>query len=417
MKTVKAESCQKRILIVEDSKYQAANLARLLQYQSYFVVSASNGIEGLRKTQEFSPDLIIADVWMPEMNGLDFCSTLKKDASFAHIPVILLTSLSEPKDIVRGLNSGADYYLTKPYSPALLVSMVAGAMCEKETARHTKSLQVRSRGEVLTISADMSQVANFLFSTYENLVDRNKELTETKRDLKSLNENLETKIREKTLSLQHEARERGKVNEALKKMLNQTVAALARTVEMRDPYTAGHQIRVGELAFRIAQELGFSEDELGGIRVMGMLHDIGKIIVPAEILAKPSKLKHYEFSLIKAHSEAGYEILKDIDFPWPVAKAVLQHHERLNGSGYPMQLTGADIIMEAKILAVADVIESMSSHRPYRPALGLNAAVEEITRNQNILYHTEVVEALLKVVRGGSYPRIAANKAESPVAL
>ena len=182
--------------------------------------------------------------------------------------------------------------------------------------------------------------------------------------MKSTNDRLEGRIREKTLSLEQEVAERKRANEALKQTLNGTVVALARAVEMRDPYTAGHQMRVGELATRIAREMGFSEDRLEGIRVMGLLHDIGKIIVPAEILTKPSELTDYEFLFIKAHSQAGYDILKEIQFPWPVATAVLQHHERLKRLLYPLGLPGHRIMMEAKILAVADVTESMSFHCP-----------------------------------------------------
>jgi putative two-component system response regulator len=400
MKPVEVFSSKKRILIVEDSKYQAANLVHLLEAEDYSVISANNGVTALYKMQEYFPDLIITDVWMPEMNGYDFCRTIKDDKEFAHTPIILLTSLSQSKDIVSGLNAGADYYLTKPYGPNLLLSMVAAILAGKNnvTSQRIETFEVRSGGDVQTISTGIRQVANFLFSTYENLLEHNQQLTETKRQLKSLNDNLEVKIREKTLSLEQEAMGRERAHAALKEVLSQTVAALARTVEMRDPYTAGHQMRVGELAFRIGQQLGFSEGELQGIKVMGMLHDIGKIVVPAEILSKPSKLKPYEFLLIKAHSQAGYDVLKDIDFPWPVAQAVLQHHERLNGSGYPLQLKGRQIAIEARILAVADVIESMSSHRPYRPALGLNAAVEEVVTNKNVLYDPHVVEALLEAL-------------------
>lgn len=392
-------------------------LARLLQSEGYCMRWASNGKEGLRKTREYSPDLIISDVWMPEMNGFDFCRTIKDDEALAYTPIVLLTSLSSPRDIASGLNSGADYYLTKPYSPSLLVSMVADILAEQKAApggHVTESLEMRLGKDLHTvISTDIRQIANFLFSTYESLVDRNQQLTETKGNLKSLNDNLETKVRMKTLSLKREARERTKAAEALQRTLSQTVAALARTVEMRDPYTAGHQMRVAQLAVAVAQRLGLSEDQVQGIRVMGMLHDIGKIVVPAEILTKPNELKPYEFLLIKAHSQAGYDILKDIDFPWPVADAVLHHHERLDGSGYPQQLSGDDITMEARIIAVADVMESMSSDRPYRPALGLQAAIHEVTTNKDVLYDGQVVEALLDVAAD----RNGCSEAEEPLSL
>ena len=183
----------------------------------------------------------------------------------------------------------------------------------------------------------------------------------------------------------------------LQKALNGTVKALANTLESKDPYTASHQRRVVQLACALARELGESLDYIEGIRVMGFLHDLGKIAVPGEILSKPSRLSEYEFNLIKVHPQAGYDILKDIDFPWPVALAVLQHHERLDGSGYPHGLLGHDIIPEAKILAVADVVEAIASHRPYRPALGIDQAIEEIFQYQGVLYDPAVVQACLRL--------------------
>ena len=185
--------------------------------------------------------------------------------------------------------------------------------------------------------------------------------------------------------------------EKLKKALDGTVLAVAKTVEMRDPYTAGHQRQVAQLAGAIAQEMGFSAARVEGMRVLGCLHDIGKIAIPAEILSKPGRLSPMEFTLIKDHPRVGYEIIKDIDFPFPLAEGILQHHERLNGSGYPQGISGPDIILEARILGVADVVEAMASHRPYRRSLGIDQALEEISRNRGILYDPEVVDICLKL--------------------
>lgn len=179
--------------------------------------------------------------------------------------------------------------------------------------------------------------------------------------------------------------------EKLRKALAGTIQAMALTVETRDAYTAGHQRRVTNLARSIAQEMGLTEDEVDGIRMAGVIHDLGKISVPAEILSKPGKLSALEFSLIKTHPQTGYDILKGIDFQWPIASIVLQHHERLNGSGYPNGLMGQEIMKEAKILAVADVVEAMSSHRPYRATLGIDAALEEVTNNIDTLFDAGVV--------------------------
>ena len=180
-------------------------------------------------------------------------------------------------------------------------------------------------------------------------------------------------------------------------MFEETVQAMATTAEMRDPYTAGHQRRVTQLAIAIAAEMGLSEDQISGLRLAGLVHDIGKTRVPVEILTNPLKLSGAEFSIIKTHPLVGYDILKTIDFPQPVAKIVYQHHERMDGSGYPNGSSGDDIMLEAKILAVADVVEAMSSHRPYRPAIGLDKALLEISEQKGILYDAKAVEACLEI--------------------
>ena len=176
-----------------------------------------------------------------------------------------------------------------------------------------------------------------------------------------------------------------------------TVLALANTVEIKDPYTAGHQRRVAQLSCAMARELGWPPDRIEGLQVLGFLHDMGKIGVPAEILNKPGKISPTEVGLIKVHPQVGYDILKDIAFPWPVAQGVLQHHERLDGSGYPSGLTAGEITPEAKILAVADVVEAMASHRPYRPALGIDQALKEITDNKGKLYDPQAVEVCVRL--------------------
>jgi putative nucleotidyltransferase with HDIG domain len=188
-----------------------------------------------------------------------------------------------------------------------------------------------------------------------------------------------------------------KKNQQLNAMIQQTVTTISAILEMRDPYTAGHQQRVTQLACTIAQAMGLSEDRIEGLRVAGFLHDVGKIVVPAEILNRPGKLSDNEYNIIKTHSFVGYEILKEIEFPWPVAQIVLQHHERLDGSGYPDGVTGDNIFLESLILMVADVVEAISAHRPYRPALGIDKALEEITRNKGILYDPEVAEVCVKL--------------------
>ncbi len=184
----------------------------------------------------------------------------------------------------------------------------------------------------------------------------------------------------------------------LQKLLQATVNGLVTAMEMRDPYTAGHQRRVAILASAIAQKMGLSEYIIDGINLAALIHDIGKMSIPAEILSKPGNLTSSEIKLIRYHPESGYEILKSIDFPWPVAEIVLQHHERIDGSGYPNGLRGNEILQEAKIIAVADLVEAMASYRPFRPAKGLELAIIELKRNKGILYDSEIVEATLSVL-------------------
>ena len=206
-----------------------------------------------------------------------------------------------------------------------------------------------------------------------------------------------------TLSSGLDITERKQNEEALQSSLDGIIQTVALTVEIRDPYTAGHQKNVADLAANIGKEMGLDRNLIEGIKMAGIIHDLGKIGVPAEILAKPTKLTEHEFDIIKAHPQIGFDILKDVKFPWPIAQIVHQHHERMNGSGYPQGLTGEKIILEARILCVADVVEAMFSHRPYRPALGIKVALDEIKQNRQTLYDPDVVDACLRLFLEKNY--------------
>jgi len=197
--------------------------------------------------------------------------------------------------------------------------------------------------------------------------------------------------------------DRKKSVDQLRKALVDTIQAIASIVESRDPYTAGHQRRVADLAAAIAAEMGLSVELIEGLRMAGVIHDIGKVSVPSDILNMPRKLTDIEFSLIKTHAKSGYEMVKDIEFPWPIARMILEHHERINGSGYPNGLTGDRLLLESRILAVADVVEAMATHRPYRAALSLDVAMDEITKNRGVIYDPDAVDACLRLFREKGY--------------
>jgi putative two-component system response regulator len=179
------------------------------------------------------------------------------------------------------------------------------------------------------------------------------------------------------------------------KVFEDVIQAMGAMIEVRDWYTAGHQRKVARISVEIAKKMALPVHQIKGIQLAALIHDIGKLAIPTEILSKPGRLSNSEYELIKTHTSTGFAILRDIDFPWPIAQTVLQHHERMNGSGYPHKLQKYDILLEARILAVADVVEAMASDRPYRAALGINPALEEVTQNKHTLYDGNVVDACL----------------------
>ena len=257
----------------------------------------------------------------------------------------------------------------------------------------------------LVLGQIITRVSTFsLFVVYgifnQNLINAHKTAVAS---LKHSRDTLEETVKTRTSELIRVNEERLQNMDRLRKTLNATIQALADMVEARDPYTAGHQRRVSDLARAIATEMCLATEQIDAIRITSVIHDIGKVSIPAEILNKPTCLSNMELNLIKKHSESGYGILKDIDFIWPVAQMVLQHHERIDGSGYPQALKGEEILIEARILAVADVVDAMASPRPYRPALGIDEALKEIEKNKAFLYDSKVVDTCLRVFRENGY--------------
>jgi putative two-component system response regulator len=332
-----------KILVVDDTPASLKLLTDIMKSEGYDVRSAISGELALNAAASNPPDLILLDIRMPEMDGFEVCSRLKSTPATEDVPVIFVTAASETGEKVHGFELGAVDYVTKPYQRDELLSRVR-AHLELHQLRHHLS---------------------------EMVDEQTAQLVESEKKLK--------------------------------KNLLDSVAVLAAIVEMRDPYTAGHQRRVAEIAVAIANIMQLTQMQIEGIHLAGVVHDIGKIQVPAEILVKPGSLSDLEYMLIKAHSQNGYDLLKTVDYPWPIAQIVLQHHERLDGSGYPQGLKGDEILLEARIITVADVVESMTSHRPYRPSLGLDAALEEIERNRGVLYDPLVVDACSRLFRENGY--------------
>ena len=352
-----------KILAIDDKMDNLVTLSALLKnlMPDCAMITALSGMEGIEKAGSELPDAILLDVKMPDMDGFETCRRLMSDERTKHIPVIMITAIkTDPGSRIKGLDIGANSFLAKPIDEAELISQVKVA------------LRIKKAEDALREERDSLELV-----VEERTASLRAEISERKRAEEKLQQTLES----------------------LRKAVGTTIQVMVSAVEVRDPYTAGHQTRSADLAQAIATEMGLPQDIIDGISLAGSIHDIGKLSIPAEILSKPTKLSEIEFSLIKEHARRGFEILKDVESSWPLAEIILQHHERMNGSGYPENLKGDDILMEARILAVADVVESMASHRPYRAGLGINTALEEIQNNRGILYDSDVADACLRLFR------------------
>jgi len=337
-----------RILIVDDEKPIRDMLYRLLEMTGYICTTAPDAIKArdILSKQDF--ELVLCDVNMPGESGMDLIKFIS--SAYPDTAIIMVTGQDNPELAESAMDIGVYGYVIKPFKTNQLKINISNAL-------RRRNLEINNRLYIM----DMEKI-----------------------------------IDERTEAVQEAMKKLGKSIDGI-------IKAMSSMVEMRDPYTAGHQQRVADLAEYISVEMGLPKERVEGIRMAGLIHDLGKISVPAEILTKPGKLSDIEFNLIKVHPQAGYDILRDIEFPWPIDKIVLQHHERMNGSGYPNGISGEEILLESRIMAVADVIEAMASHRPYRSALGLGAAKEEIIKNKDILFDPMVVDACVKVISNGNF--------------
>ncbi len=332
----------KRILVVDDDPAVRQVMALSLRERGYEVATvadASAALDALGR-KEFA--LALVDIRMPGKDGVWLLEKICSE--HPETCVVMVTAVVDVETAVDWLRRGAIDFLAKPVSVHALSFTVDRALGEQQM----------------------------------------------KLELEQYRTHLEEMVEE-------QAGEIRRTLERIRKAMGATIEAIAKMSEMRDPYTGGHQRRVAALSRAIAGEMGLSEEQTEGVRVSGHLHDIGMTLVPRAIRSKLGRLSDYEFKIIMTHPEAGYDILDGLEFPWPVAEAVLQHHERLDGSGYPGGLSGDEISIEARILAVADTVEAMLSNRPYRPPAGLDKALKQISDNRGILYDGRVVDACLKL--------------------
>lgn len=337
-----------RIIVVDDEKSIRITFKEFLERENYEVFTASNVEEALLLFKEVDFDVVITDIVMPRMSGMELLKIIYEKEP--NVPVIVMTGEPSVDTAMISVKNNAYDYLLKPVNKVNLIASVKRAAQFKE---------VNDEKEVLR---------------KENLVYQ---------------KNLEELV--------------GKRTNALQKSMHSIILTITEITELRDPYTSGHERRVGNLALAIGKKLNLSKKINDSLYVAGYLHDLGKISIPTEILSKPGKLSKIEYEMIKTHVECGYKVLKNVVLPWDIAEIVRQHHERLDGSGYPRGLKDKDIMQEAKIMMVADVVEAMTSRRPYRAGLGIDIALEEISKNKGKLYDQTVVDATLDLFRKDNY--------------
>ena len=450
-----------RILIVEDEIIVALDIKARLARLGYTVTGhATTGGQAVQMAQGNRPDLVLMDVMIEGgMDGIETATVMQE--RFA-LPVVYISAYTDRATLERAKHTNPLGYLTKPFEDHELSLTVEMALFKHQTEvrlQENQRLLATTLGSLSdsVLSTDTDGRLTYLNPAALSLL--NIELEEamgmevpglfsileqdTRLPVSALEEICSPRsaqplcedmilcppngaevpvsisvspltgpggafqgrvlvLRNVATKKQAEADLRASMD-ALKTTFRQTVRALASMAEKRDPYTGGHQHRVARLACAIGREMALPQDQLEGLEVAGTLHDVGKIYVPAEILSKPAKLSLMEMGMMRTHPEVGYEILREVSFPWPVARSVMEHHERMDGSGYPNGVMGADICLEARILAVADVVEAMSSHRPYRASLGILAALSEVENGRGTLFDAEVVDACMEIIHSGRF--------------
>ncbi|GFK95009.1 Cyclic di-GMP phosphodiesterase response regulator RpfG [Fundidesulfovibrio magnetotacticus] len=436
----------RKILVVEDEAIVALDIKSRLKRMGYEVAgSCATGEEAVALVGRLKPDLVLMDIMLEgAMDGIEAAGEINEGFG---LPVVYLTAYADKQTLDRAKITNPFGYIIKPFEDRELQTTIEMALYKFDAERTMRlserwlATTLRNLGEaVVTAGSDglirflnpvaerslgLVQDAARELSLQDAFWKRTRPMDDAGPDKHLLRAadggEIPVEIHLSPIiddwgkdmgsvlvfrDISEQVRNERELRDSLDRLrvtLEATVGALAVTAEKRDPYTAGHQQRVAALACAMAHSLGLDEERSEGLRVAGLLHDIGKIYIPAEILAKPSRLNSIEMGLIKTHSEVGFDILKDVPFPWPVARMVLEHHERIDGTGYPGGLSDGQILEESKILSVADVVEAMSSHRPYRAALGLERALAEIRKNRGVLYDPACVDACVDLLESGRF--------------
>jgi putative two-component system response regulator len=348
----KKDASEINIMVLDDEKPIQRTLGRLLKFNGYpySLASDTNEARSILKMQDVA--LILCDVNLPGESGLEFARYVANE--YPDTAIIMVTGSDDTELAETALDMGAYGYVIKPFRSNELMINIYNAL-------RRRTLEINTRTNIV---------------------------------------NMEKVISERTSELQTAMKK-------LEKTIEGVIHAISMIVETRFPDSAGHQQRVSDLATDICKEMGLPHDRTEGIRMAALVHDLGKIAVPVDILTKPGNLTESEFNLMKKHPQAACAILKDIDFPWPLSKIVLQHHEKLDGSGYPDRLNGdVEIMLEARILAVADVFEAMVSRNPYSPALGKEKALVELMQGRGTRYDADAVDACMTVISTGKYDKV-----------
>ncbi len=441
-----------KVLLVEDDRITSTLVQRYILGLGYNLVAAvATGEEAVEIINRDKPHIVLMDINLEgKLDGIESANRIENRDQ---IPFVYITSSSDISTINRAKESNAYGYIIKPFDKKDLRAAIEMALVRHSMERKIKDNEVRVStvlnnildavlvieengiigyineaaerlleiekrnilnrkvGEIVKIGSDPRSDGGIpipmgiVYSEFSNYL--------TVRTGKKIPIDFtSTPIREssgrvngavlviKDITQQVEFENRIKENlDALSRILYGTIEAMSTVVETRDPYTAGHQQNVAHIAVAIAEEMSLPREVVEGIRLAGQIHDLGKIAIPAEILSKPGKISDDEFNLIKSHPRMGRDIIKNIDFPWPIADIVVQHHEKIDGTGYPYGLKGNEILLESKILSVADVVEAMASHRPYRASLGLEAALNEINLYKGTSFDPDVVDACFRVFK------------------